>query len=273
MLEYGADQNARDALGRSPLYLAAHSGFAQIEREFDSCADVTNLLLERGAELDIFTSPIVDRLDDLRQLLETDPALIHARDPAGNTPLHLAALNGKSAALRILLEKGAAINSPNNHGETPLSLAALGSRQSIVNDRGEPPIAAIRDGFREVVENLIDRSAACDVFSAARLGLVDRLESCLETDPDLANATLPDGCTLLRCATELWQWQGGNAMLKVVHLLLERGARPDIWTASALNQQEPVARLLSEDPALLHAFDGDLAPIHCAGTGSVTHNS
>ncbi|KAH8683801.1 ankyrin repeat-containing domain protein, partial [Phaeosphaeriaceae sp. PMI808] len=50
----------------------------------------------------------------------------------GQTPLNLAATNGHETVAKLLLEKGAAIESKNNDGQTPLSLAAANGHEAIV---------------------------------------------------------------------------------------------------------------------------------------------
>jgi ankyrin repeat protein len=71
----------------------------------------------------------------LAQLLDREPALIHARDVHGSTPLHCAAWKGHAEAVARLLERGADPNaqSENSHyGGTPLHAAAHANQRAIV---------------------------------------------------------------------------------------------------------------------------------------------
>lgn len=60
----------------------------------------------------------------VKSVLAKRPELLHITDELGNTPLHLAALNGRhNGTIQLLLDKGADINARNIFGETPLECA------------------------------------------------------------------------------------------------------------------------------------------------------
>jgi ankyrin repeat protein len=87
-LEKGANPNAKDNIGRTPLHYAAREGHVEIVK----------LLLERGA----------------------DP---NAKDNTGLMPLHMAALRGHVDVVRVLLEHGAVPWIADNGGQIPLDYA------------------------------------------------------------------------------------------------------------------------------------------------------
>jgi ankyrin repeat protein len=91
LLARGADVNARDGYGKTPLHHAAGS----------DCIKVVGLLLKRGAQ-------------------------INASDQSGATPLFVAisARFGDLATVKLLIENGADVSSKAYGGSTPLSLAA-----------------------------------------------------------------------------------------------------------------------------------------------------
>uniref|UniRef100_A0A831XMX8 Ankyrin repeat protein n=1 Tax=Geobacter metallireducens TaxID=28232 RepID=A0A831XMX8_GEOME len=92
LLSKGADPNARDYHGRTPLILEA-------ENWSDARPEVVRHLLEHGAD-------------------------VNARDDTGRSALLAAAERGNGAVVRILLEKGADLSLENREGKTAWHLAA-----------------------------------------------------------------------------------------------------------------------------------------------------
>ncbi|RYF89445.1 MAG: ankyrin repeat domain-containing protein [Caulobacteraceae bacterium] len=85
LVEQGADLEATNTWGRTPLHEHAGSWNGKVE-----------VLLDLGAD-------------------------IHATDPSGDTPLHKAATSAKPEAVRILLARGARADAVNRAGLTPLA--------------------------------------------------------------------------------------------------------------------------------------------------------
>lgn len=80
----------------------------------------------------LFTA--VDRNDTatLTRLLDTEPALTHARDAQGNTPLLRAIARGSQPVARLLLNRQPEINAENQAGQTALHLAAAAGLHDLV---------------------------------------------------------------------------------------------------------------------------------------------
>jgi uncharacterized protein len=68
-------------------------------------------LLAADPELDVFEASAVGRADRLRELLDEDPSLANAWAEDGFQPLGLASFFGHAEAARLLVERGAEINS------------------------------------------------------------------------------------------------------------------------------------------------------------------
>ena len=68
-------------------------------------------LLADGPELDVFEASALGRIDRLRELLDADPSLANAWADDGFQPLGLASFFGHVEAVRLLVERGAEVNS------------------------------------------------------------------------------------------------------------------------------------------------------------------
>jgi len=146
-LEKGADINAKDSEGWTPLHNAARSGNVEIIKA----------LLDRGAA-------------------------VNAKNTNGETALMVAALLGQTNAIEFLLEKGADVNAKDNNGETALMKAAaqgqtnaiefLLEKRADVNAKDNNGVTALMkaagNGNIEVVKLLLARGA--DINAVTPLG-------------------------------------------------------------------------------------------------------
>jgi ankyrin repeat protein len=97
-------------------------------------AQIADLLLEHGAEPDIFAAAVLGKVERLKALAQADPQLVHAYSPDGWTALHLAAHFGQREAVEALLAAGASVQarSHNMMHNTPLHAAMPGGKPEIV---------------------------------------------------------------------------------------------------------------------------------------------
>jgi ankyrin repeat protein len=169
---------ARRPTGERPIHAAHYSGHLEV-RDF---------LWARGVERDIFVTSELGLLEEVRALLDADPALAHAQRPGGATALHGAVYWGHPEVARVLLDRGADPTRPTDSGFTPLHSAVAA-----------PTPYCPGDDERTVVETVtLLLEAGAEVNARSRGGLTPLFTA------------------------------AANGDLEVVCLLLERGADPSI---------------------------------------------
>ncbi|KAL6894722.1 hypothetical protein GGI43DRAFT_424618 [Trichoderma evansii] len=171
LINKGADINARNKLGETPLLLALEKGYEAAAR----------LLIDKGADINARNkykdTPLLWALENSHEavvrLLINKGADINASDKYKNTPLLWALDNGNEAMARLLIDKGADINASNEYGITPLLWALEKGHEVVVrllidkgadinarNKLGETPLLwASKNGHEAVVRLLIDKGA------------------------------------------------------------------------------------------------------------------
>jgi ankyrin repeat protein len=138
----------------------------------DECApEMAQFLIDRGAAVDAHSAARLGMLETLQELVETEPALVHARGEGGQMPLHFAS---SVELAQFLLDRGADLDSRDlRHESTPAQHMIR-----VVQARHYP-----RDR-QGIARYLVSRGCQTDVLLAAALGDLDLVRRHVEADPD-----------------------------------------------------------------------------------------
>jgi ankyrin repeat protein len=160
LLEAGADIN-----GRSKWWAGS---FGLLDSASD---ELSEYAISKGATLTVHAAARLGKLDRLRELMEADPNLVHARGGDGKMPLHLAR---NIEIAKYLLERGADMDARDIDHESTAAQHLIGERM-------------------EVVRFLASAGCETDIFLAAALRDLELAKKHLEANP---------GCVRMRINKE-----------------------------------------------------------------------
>ena len=160
--------NVRNENGNTPLNLAVYNGRAASAR----------LLIDAGADINIpdkyqqtaLHMAACNGYNDIVDALIKRPDMnLNVRNENGDTPLNVAADNGRAASARLLIDAGADINIPDKYQQTALHMAACNGYNDIVdalikrpdmnlnvrNENGDTPLNVAADNGRAASARLL----------------------------------------------------------------------------------------------------------------------
>ncbi len=207
-------------------------------------------LLELGVRRHVVEAAWLGMVDDLRQQLDADGLLVHARDLKNRTPLHAAAAAGRREAVELLAARGADLAAEWVPGWT----AAVAAER-----RGHGEIAAfLRDvASRRVADLSPEILKAFGEAIYRDRGDVEAVRKMLDEHPQLVNSRpwAPKWeHTPIEAVAGMCVWHRPK-MREMAKLLAARGATCDLPTLARCGLAEEVARYLDAQPQALDAPD------------------
>jgi hypothetical protein len=223
LLDAGANINQRSH------WWAGGFGVLDGERNID-------FLIQRGAFIDVHAAARHGMVDRLRELLDGDPQLVHARGGDGQTPLHVART---VEVARLLLDRGADINARDiDHESTPA--------QYLIRNR------------RDVVRFLVQRGCRTDLLLAAAIGDLALVRTHIEHNPACIAMTVSDEWFPMsdpRAGGTIYNWTIGRG--RCAHHVAQETGRMDIL--GLLMERSPPDLQLAISRELGLPFDGPLS--------------
>jgi ankyrin repeat protein len=154
LLARGADIDARRQDGARPIHLANgdyhYRGWRDVPKDVaTTAAEVLAHLIARGAQVDIWTAAHLGDLERVRQLLDAEPSLVNRNSDYNSyylgcgSPLRNAAAKGHMDVVKLLLERGADPNLP-EEGIAP---------------QGHALYSAVYNGHYEIAKLLLEKGA------------------------------------------------------------------------------------------------------------------
>jgi len=168
LLEFGADLNLKSEWWAG--------GWGILETAEPELAEE---LIKRGAVVDVFAAAHLDKIDRLRELLDADPELVHAKGGDGCRALHFAR---SKEAMDLLLSRGAEIDARDVDHEGTAAQWAVPRADGSRDDKWREDLQRVRW--------LVERGATVDIFMAAVLGDSGLLRKVMAGDPGAADVVL-----------------------------------------------------------------------------------
>ncbi len=119
-----------------------------------------------------------------------------------------------------------------------------------------------RPHYREMILRLVETGFPCDIWTAARSGLLEQVQRLVAADQELIDATDDQGRTPLQRSTLVYgKCEECEA---VANWMIQQGARIDIFSAATLGLLPQVRNCLVENPQIVSSRCEGSAPLNWA---------
>jgi ankyrin repeat protein len=216
------DRNPLDLwVDDDPIEIALDRGYTELERLLTHTLDTKFNASPQGEPVALALRE--HDLNQTRELLDAQPALVGKGDKRSNQPIHWATMTRQLDAIDELLRRGAAINAQRMDGARPIHLT-----------NGDYFYRGWRDVPRnwpvtpaQVMAHLKAHGAFIDLPTACHTGDIDRMRELLRQDPSLANNIGEHEGYYLGAGAPLSNAAAVGRM-DIVQLLLDHGADPNL---------------------------------------------
>ncbi|PKS11382.1 hypothetical protein jhhlp_003145 [Lomentospora prolificans] len=246
LLEAGAQVDAKDNDGSTPLHLASRNGYDTIVQQLLKAGAQVDAKRKFGGSTPLHLASRHGHDTIVQQLLKAGAQVDVKDNDDGSTPLHWASQHGHNTIVQQLLKAGAQVDvKDNDDGSTPLHWASKNGHDTIVqqlrkagaqvdakrDDDGSTPLhLASRNGHDTIVQQLLKAGAQVDAKEkfggsmplhwASRNGHDTIVQQLLKAGAQVDAKREFGGSTPLHLAS----WNGHDT---IVQQLLKAGAQVD----------------------------------------------
>jgi ankyrin repeat protein len=165
--------NIRNSQGQTPLHLAAGCGSTDVMKQLVKVKADINVQDSKAGKTALHHSIEKGDLPMTGFLVMETNSNLDCCDFSGNTPLHVAAGQGRSAMVSLLIAAGANVKVENLEGETPVKLAECTSNSEVLRLLTQAEEAGGRSPTRNTDESLSQEMAGVNIKAEGDLSSLD----------------------------------------------------------------------------------------------------